>query len=304
MKQILIILATLTFTSAHLFAAAPQNFSGVRAEVTNQMAMTTNAPDVDKKLVTTLRKALSLIDKAKGDLVSDTKTLAMLTGTLNKSSISNEFDASLQAAVDLYLNDLAGQGATLSNRLAATFSSGPRNAAQNNLNQMFAALDTVNATENSGLAAKALALAAKKGVVTSKLVAKAENANPPQSAMTASITGAINSNFRADGAGATFQGVNHYRVIGAWVGGGIPPEQRTIELGLLNAVPGTSTIALTGTSAFKILNFGGLANYVATGGTATVTVNTAAEAVFGTFTFTANGPAGAISVTGEFFALY
>lgn len=304
MKQLLLSLVVFTLFVVQRANAVlpPPYFSDVRSEVTNQLAIASNAPSIDKKLVTSLRKALTLIDKADPEnLVKDTKTLTLLATTLNKSSVSNAFDSYLQTVVDIYINVLLGEGAGLSNRLVATFPSGPHTAAVNNLEQLLAALNTANTQGDSVLAAKALSLAAKKAVVTEKLTIKAENARPPKTTLTATLSGAINGTFNAQAAPATFQGVNHYRIIGARAG---RTGQTTVELDLVDAVPGTSTVSLNGNSAYKILSLAGFENYVATSGNATVTVNTDLEALFGTFTFNANGPKGAITVTGSFFSTY
>jgi hypothetical protein len=305
MKHILLILAafiTLTVQRAHAISLEAPYFSEVRSEITNQLTIASNAPSLDKKLITSLRKALTLIDKADPDnLVKDTKTLTLLASTLNKSSVSNAFDSHLQTVVNIYYNVLLTDRNSLSNRLLATFPSGPHNAAQNNLNQLFTALQNAFDAVDSGLAAKTLSLAAKKAAVTEKLTIKAENANPPKTTLTATISGAINGTYKAQAAPATFLGANHYTVTAVKAG---RTGQTTVELDLVDAVAGTSTIALNGNSSYKILSLSGFQNYVATSGSATITVNTDTEAVFGTFTFNANGPEGAITVTGSFFSTY
>jgi hypothetical protein len=133
-------------------------FGDLRVEVTNQLTITSNAPTQDRKLTTALRKALTLIDKANPtNVVSDTKTLTMLTTTLNKSSLSNVFDAELQAIVDAYASTLLGAELSLSNRLTATFPSGPNTAAQRNLDQVLAALNSGEREREPAVAAKAIA---------------------------------------------------------------------------------------------------------------------------------------------------
>ena len=300
MKHLLLtlVLCSAAFVGQARAGLTPPYFGGLRVEVTNQLAIASNAPTLDRKLITALRRALTLIDKANPtNLVSDTKTLTTLTTTLNKSSLSNLFDAELQTVVDIYRNVLLSNELSLSNRLAATFPSGPHTAAQNNLNQMLAALVTAGSSLDSGAAARALSLAAKKGVVAAKLTTKAENAPPPGNVVAAKVNGA---NFRsaARTTEATYEpAINRVQFTGV-------AGTKALTVFIITT-PGTSTHFFT-TSA--IYSSGTQGQAVSSSGTITITLDTARKVISGTFSFEADSFSpllGHVSVTdGTFFATY
>jgi len=304
MKQILLTLA--------VFAAAlvPSRAStllpyldNIRAEIVNQQTIVSNAPPpLDKPLATALRKALFQIDRpTPTNIVNDTKALASIAKTLNKTSVSNVFDPLIRSALINYADEVMTRLVAASNTVASTFPSGPHTAANNLIAQAFDAVESALANSDTTAGAKALAAVTKKLTAISNVVAKAETAKAPPARINARVTGSLNTTIKTAAAGiAPGVGLN--------IGGAQPQGAGFKQINfVLNNVPeGTSTVPLTFGNV-NILSLGGAINYGNGTGTATVTRNNANSTAFGTFTFTASGvggTTGTVTVTGDFFGTW
>lgn len=313
MKKILLALALFAISSAqHLSASDLQApyFSFVRSEVTNQLTIASNTLPLNKTLIGQLKATLKVIDKnTTNTLAPGVKTLGLVTKGLNKTSISNIFDAELQNVVDIYFDILKSNGSSLSNRLVATYPSGPHTSALNNLNQMIAALNSADTNFNTTLASKSLALALKKFVVTEKLTIKAEAAPAPLATVNATITiSGSKTSFKSTLAVAASI-VNGIVFINAVQGS--TSGTKSLSFGLTGLVAGANTlpIASGGANQYTYVNFSGVGAYTghsfdSTGSTATVNYNPATKSLSGSFTFNASEQDGirTAAITGTFFS--
>jgi hypothetical protein len=300
MKHLLltfVLLSAALVPSVHA-VSGPPFFGTLRTEVINQQVIASNATVPDKKLLSALKKALTTIDKTKtDDYVAGTKSLGVLLKTLNHTSVSNAFAGVFDNVVDVYLSALMNAEDALADRLAGTFPSGPHTAAQNNLDQLLAALQAATTDADLVAAAKALSLASKKLVVAAKLTDKAEDVPPPPAQIIADVAGAINISIKTQGAVITGTPLQ-FNLLG---GSGSASGQKTITFSLQNVSEGTHMVNLV--SGAFIITSASPATYSDGTGTATVTYNSANHSLFGTFTFTASGASGStgtVTVSGSF----
>jgi len=269
----------------------------LRNEVVNQQVIASNDVVANKQLLASLKKALTTIDKTKPDYVSGTKALGTLANNLNRTSVSNAFAADFDNIVNTYVGSLMNAAGNLTTALGSTFPSGPHTAALNNLDQLLAALQVADTNNSIILAAKALSLAAKKLVVTQKLVTKAQAVPAPPAQITANVSGALNTSIKTQGAAVT--GVPaQFNLLGA---SGSASGQKTIQFSLQNVTEGTHVVNVIDghfliTSTHPAIYTGGT-------GTATVTYNSATHSLYGSFTFNATGDQGStgtVTVAGSF----
>ena len=107
-------------------------FNPVRTELVTQLGIATNAAPQDKKLVSALKKPLSMIDKpGTANLAGDLKLLSSLAPALKKLTVGTAFDASLNQTVDSYLVAMISAANTSSNKLTSAPTSGLKTAASN-----------------------------------------------------------------------------------------------------------------------------------------------------------------------------
>jgi hypothetical protein len=301
MKQLFLILAIVSFSFAQQSRAALflPHLADVRLEITSQLAIASNAPVLDKKLVTALRKSLTLIDRpGKTNVANDLKTLGLVAKTLNRTTVSNEFQNEFTAAIDEYFLLLSAAATSGSNRLNATYPGRLRESAAKALEKVFAAILDASVYSDLPAEAKLLSKIATSIVRAEAAIARAENAPAPPASITARITGSLNTTIKTQGAGIVAGDglvLNGAQAMGAGF--------KQINLVCLAVPEGTHTVNVQNGS-INTLQFPGIAVNFGNGvGTATVTRNNANRTAFGTFTFTAtgvSGTTGTITVTGEF----
>ena len=280
-------------------------FGSVRAEVLNQLNLATNVAEPDKKLVSALRKALTAIDKTKPDYASGSKSLGKIASGLNRTSVSNVFAPVFQSTLADYIAALTGEEGTLAARLAATFPSKSRTSGELALERLLAALQSANATDDIIAAAKLLGTAAKEFGTATKLTVKAEDAPPPPSHFTATITGSGEGtvNFSSSPAPAVASRVgNLVTITGTQIQvNGTTVKTKVLNVGIPNIVDGTTTYpvgANDGNHATVVYttSTGGLGGppsgdaFGGTSGSLTVNINIATKTAIGTFSFA--GPGG------------
>ncbi|HEY0549775.1 MAG TPA: hypothetical protein VGF13_09240 [Verrucomicrobiae bacterium] len=286
-------------------AAALPYFDTLRAEVLSQLDLATNGVAVpDKKLVSTLQKTLTAIDKTKPDYASGSKSLSKIAGGLNRTSVSNEFVSVFQSTVANYVGSLAGEEDTLTARLASVFPSKSKTAAQSALIQLLNALDGANTNDDVAVAAKFLSTAAKNLSTATKLTVKAENAPPPPSHFTATITGSGEGtvNFSSSPAPAVASRTGNFvNITGTQIQvNGTTVKTRVLNVGIPDIVDGTTTYpvgANDGNHATVVYttSTGGIGGppsgdaFGGTSGSLTVNINIATKTAIGTFTFSGSG---------------
>ena len=309
MKRIalLLTLTALAFGSTVRANAIPSGFGTIRAEIVNQLTIASNNIAgntnvvANKKLLAPLKKALALIDKpSTPSVINDTKILSLLA-PLGKTSLSNTFSPLLNTSLNSYLSALYAAAGSSSNDLAGTFPSGIHTSADKKLIALYTQL--LNADNLSDLiaAAKQLAAAAKTLGVVDALVVKAENVPPPKATITGNVTGAVNySGLKTLGAAITEASPHNFNVYGVK---GSLSSSFIFGFTLYGVYNGTSTIVITeanfvGGSFFNPRSFSEMVH-----GTATVTYNSTAKTMFGTYSFTAvddDNAAAMITVSGTF----
>jgi hypothetical protein len=280
--------------------------NAIRSEILNQQVIVSNTVPLNKPLATALRKARTALDRTTPtNLVNDTKTLATVAATLNKSALSNQFDALIRSAIVNYAGTLSGALNTISNALLTTFPSGPHTAANNLIAQVHDTIADVLANGNTTLATKALAAITKKLPAIQNLLTRAINAPAPPVQLKATITATGEGTFKfqptpAKAAVATLIG-NQLTIIGAQVQriGTTSVRSRNLAIGIPNITDGTHVYAVGGgganASVLYTISQGGLGvpptgdAYTAVSGTLTVTWNSATRAAVGTFTFSGPG---------------
>ncbi len=308
MKKILLTLAL--FAATLLPKASATTFlpylDPIRAEIINQQVIVSNAPSLDKPLATALRKALTAINRTTPtNLVNDTKTLATVTATLNKTSVSNVFDPLIRTALGNYVDVVEGALNTTSNALLVTFPSGPHTAANNLIGDLFDSLDGALANANTTLATKALAVVTKKLGVINNLLTKAINAPAPPVQLRATITagGEGTFTFQPTPAKAAVAAVigNSLQIIGVQVQriGATSARSRTLSINIPNIADGTHVYNVGSAPGSASITYavsqGGVGGppsgdaYTATSGTLTLTYNSTSKAAVGTFTFSGPG---------------
>ncbi len=307
MKCLLLTLALCSaiFVPSARAAAALPYFDTLRAQVLSQLDLATNGVDVpDKKLVSALQKALTAIDKTKPDYASGSKSLGKLAKALNRTSVSNEFVAVFQSTVVDYVGALTGEEDALADRLAAAFPSKSKTSAVLSLERLLAALQSANATDDIIAAAKFLGTAAKEFGTAAKLTVKAEDAPPPPSHFTATITGSGEGtvNFSSSPAPAVAARIgNLVTIIGTQIQvNGTTVKNKVLNVGIPNIVDGTTTynVSNTGSGNATVVyttstgSVGGPPSgdaFSATSGSLTVNINIATKTAIGTFSFSAPG---------------
>ena len=301
MKQLFLVLALVLIAivpPAHAAIFLP-HLADVRVEITNQLAIASNAPALDKKLVSALRKSLTLIDRpGKTNVANDLKTLGLVAKSLNRTSVSNEFQSEFTAAVDEYFILLSAAANSGSNRLNATYPGRLRDSAAKALEKVFASL--LDASGYLDLAAEAKLLS-KIAIAIGRAetaIARAEDAPAPPASITATVTGSLNTTIKTQGAGIVAGDslvLNGAQAMGAGI--------KQINLVCMAVPEGTHTVNVENGN-INTLQFPGTSMNFGNGvGTATVTRNNANRTAFGTFSFTATGVSGTIgtiTVTGEF----
>jgi len=303
MKQLLLTLALFSavfLPSAHAVSGLPY-FDSLRTQVLNQLNIATNGvEEPDKKLVSALRKALTTIDKTKVDFASGAKALGTLAKGLNRTTLSNDFAGEFASIAGDYAAGLLVGASTLSNRLASTFPSKAHTAAEGNLAELDAAVSSALSAGDVVAAAKFLSTAAKNLSTAAKNVDKAEDAPAPSAGLTANISGALHGSFNDFNTTITRSGSS----IG--VNSQTTPSASgfdNIIMELLNVSDGTQTVNLKGAySQVRVdgRSFGGNA---VVNGTATITYNSATQAIFGTFSFVGDeggSSTATVTVSGSF----
>ncbi|HWN95001.1 MAG TPA: hypothetical protein VNT99_08210 [Methylomirabilota bacterium] len=278
----------------------------IRAEILNQQVIVSNTVPLNKPLATALRKARTTLDRTTPtNLVNDTKTLATVTATLNKTSVSNVFDPLIRTALANYVAVIENALNTASNALLVTFPSGPHTTANNLIDDLFDSVEGALANVNSTLATKALAAATKKLGTINSLLAKAISAPAPPVQLRATITAGGEGTFKfqptpSRAAAAALIG-NLVQITGVQIQriGATSVRSRTVSIGIPNIPNGTTVYSIGGgganASVIYTISEGGLGSpptgdaYTATSGTLTVTWNSATRAAVGTFTFSGPG---------------
>ena len=266
----------------------------VRSEITNQLTIASNTVPVDKKLITSLKSALSKLNKpGTASLVGDTKLLSTLAPAFNKTSLSNSFYLLFNGAADNYLALLLANAGSSSTALGATYPSSSRTAAQKKLEALFASLVNAGNALDLKTITRLLSSASTALVITDKLIDKAEGVAAPASSTRATMTVTVSgsrpstSSFKSLLVGAQSTTPGTFLII---ANGGASGAISLVFSGLHS---GVNDVSLTG-------GLGGVANGAvavryfpspaaaadASSGSAQVTWNPATRTIYGTFSFT------------------
>ena len=312
MKHLLLILALTTA------ALAPQAralhllpyLGDLRAEVTNQLTIASNNVAANKRLIATLKGALKGIDNTKpSNYVAGATSLGALAKKLNRTVVSNAFNTILHDTSDTYVDDLLDAEGDLADRLDTTYLGKAHTAASTSLGKLLAAIEGANTNANLLTALKSLSTAAKNLGAAQKLVLKAENAPPPPSGFTATITGAVSRSFKAIGMAISSPVPNNFNVIASQPLTHAPYGQRIISFSIINLVSGNNVIPL-GPGSSDVATF--IYQEGATGdsfksetGSVTVNYNPAAKTLAGSIDFMGKNSGGQfVHVTGSFSGHY
>lgn len=257
-------------------------------------------------------KALSALNKASNSLAtvnaSDVpavlKTFSQASTGISKTSASNEVGATFQTILGYYIAIASGDALFQSNRLNGAFPSGTRNAALKNIGQVFGYLNGIGDSPNLAAAAKLVIKAANKNRVVTSLVDKALAVPPPPSQLSATISAPApgGGNFSPDTVTATLNPGTHVLSITgvAITRKGLTVTVRSLFINIPDVTSdGTRNLGVTSSGSDANILYtvqqgsvgGGSSgdSYGATTGSVSVTINTAAKAAFGTFTFSGAG---------------
>lgn len=305
------IVATAMLLSARASTLLPY-LDPIDAEIINQQVILSNNPPVDRALATALRKARTSIERTTPtNLVNDTKALASVAATLNKTSLSNTFDPLIRTALGNYVGEVENALNTTSNALLLTFPSGPHTAANNIIGLAFDSIEAAQGNVNTTLATKGLAVVTKKVTVVNNLLTKAENAHAPPVQLRATIAATPEGTFAfqptpAKAAVAVLSG-STLGIIGVQVQRitTTSVRVRTLTITIPNITDGTHiyNVSNNGGDAMVIYTISQGAPgvppsgdaYTATSGTLTVTYNSGTKAAVGTFTFSGPGANNAVN---------
>lgn len=280
-------------------------FRDLRIEVTNQLTIASNAVAADKKLIAKLKSTLKTIDKNSSiTLAPGTKTLALVAKALNKTSLSNVFDAQLQFIVDIYTDNYAGLETGLETQLNTAFPGKKRDAAQKALNKLIAAIDSASSNLNTDLASKALSLASKNLVVAQKAVTSAKNAPLPPSSFqaTVAISGSSTTTFKprlATVTPAVIGSGNFFVNAAGTSGSGINTKAISLSFALTDLVQGANTATITagGANQYTTGGLNGNVSFNSTGGVSHVFWDAATKTLAGDFSFNGSEQDGARTAT-------
>jgi hypothetical protein len=312
MKYITTILAALFCAlSAQTTRGISVPLGDLHDEITDQLSLASNNVLLNKKLISQLNAALKTLDKVKSDSLADeTKTLSLVIPMLNKTSLSNVFDAELQLILDIYTSNYVSSADSFGAQLANTFPGKKHDSAQKALDKLLAAIQAADTNMDSTLAAKALSKASKTMKAVEKAVSNAINAKLPPASMTAtiSIPGEKDIKFSSKlGVGQPFAGGNFVMNAVSTTGSGFNTKIQSLLLILPNLVEGANSVTLSGSgNQFTTGGLNGSTSFIGVSGNAQVVWVSASKAVSGTFTFTAAEQAGLriATITGSFTAVY
>lgn len=320
MKKLILTLVLFCAVAAQHASAVsgPPYLDDIRSEIINQLTIASNASVLDTKLIKALNKVLTTLDKnltnvianATNKLAPGTKVLGLITKALNKTSLSNVFDAPLQQTIDIYTGEYASALSGLSNRLAATFLSSKRTSAAKALGKLLLAVTSADTNMNSNLAVKALGKAATALKSAEKSVVKAENVPPPPAGITATVavTGSSTVNYKSLTQVVTPGASGNFNVLsGAVTGSGSNTKQLVISFSLQGLSPGANTVNFTSFN-YIVTGINGSGSMSCTG-TAQVSWDPVKKSLSGTFscsgTFNfAIGGSAPGTVNGGSFTLY
>ncbi|MDB6155651.1 MAG: hypothetical protein JWL90_4104 [Chthoniobacteraceae bacterium] len=301
---ILLVIAVINFVFLITGNAAPSHpfLDPIRAELNKQLALVPTTTAADRKLIGKLKSALKTIDKpGTSNLGTDVKALNLLINSLGKTTLKDTFTPLLDTAFDKYVAVLATGSADLDVRLDKLVDTKFTANARKQLDQLLKLLDGLAANEDLRAAVKALGKAAGKFTITDTLTSTAEH--PPLGAnkITATINGApFTADMRLSLAG--YHSTAHFIILTGNVLVGTKVNSLLLTIG--NLTEGTSTHTFAGKESETIGAYtkagigGGVdSTVVSTGGTVTITLDSAKKVVSGTFSFTANDDANAHPTT-------
>ncbi len=296
--------------ATHSHAAELPYLSNLRSEITNQLTIASNAIPVNKPLITKLKASLKTVDKnTTNTLAAGVKTLAVLAPSLNKTTLSNIFDGPLQTVVDIYTTEYLNAHSNLVAQLATAYPSKKQEAALKLLDKLAAAVSAANTNFNSNLAVKALTLASKNLVASSKAVTTAKNVPVPPSKVLATAPKTWAPSFKSIVAIAV-PFPNNFFVINAngtsGTGFGTKIASLTVQLGTL--VPGSNNVIIEANSSlYAVAKLGGENQaFNSTGGTAQANWNPATKTISGSFSFNViqDGTSNTTVIKGTFVTSY
>ncbi|MEO6034849.1 MAG: hypothetical protein ABIQ35_06315, partial [Verrucomicrobiota bacterium] len=175
MMKISVFLFLCAFLAQKLPAASmPAYFNDLRGQISSQVSVATNSAAPNKKLAKSLKRSLFLIDRdSSTNLLNHTRTLELVASTLNKTSISNVFDAGLQSVVNKYYD------AFTATKAALVFPANLRPVKLKNIDLLTAALKGADTNPDTVIASKYLVVAAKRMVVVQRFAVKTHEASKP-----------------------------------------------------------------------------------------------------------------------------
>jgi len=284
--------------------------SPVRTEITNQLNIVTNTAPLDAKRLAALKVALRTIDRPTAtNLTIDLQALNVLVVGLGKSSLSNTFLPLLDTAADNYFDLLTSSYTNLTNQLVVALPSGVKNAASNNLAQLFLTLQKAS-TNNLPAAVKLLGQAGAKLRTSTLLVTRALAVLPGPNTLTANIGGTafavrglLGSGHPTGVLGVYEPGIHRLTISAAKVVGA---NVKSLSIAVGNIAEGTTVHSLNGdgVATYIMAGLAGNGASTSTTGTMTVTMNSAKQIMSGSFSITMAGTAINSTMTGTFFVNY
>ena len=265
-------------------------FGPLRDGINQQIGAVNSTVPVDKKLLGVLNGSLAQIDKpGTPSLMNDLKVLNVVVPALSKTSVSNVFHASLDGAVNNYLELVYNMADAGKVKLAKAYSSKVKDSAQKSLDKLYATLESADTNSNLGAAAKLIGKALPQWVTTDKIIASAATVPAPPSGVNAKVTGASSWSFKSTQAVAvTGFPANNVTVNSAQAILSAPYGQRTITFTMYGLQEGANSLSV-GNHDFAITEVYGNgtgAAFVGSSGTIQVNYNSAAKTVAGTFNVT------------------
>jgi hypothetical protein len=310
MKYTTLLLTLVIFASASHLQATPLKpyFGPVRDELAAQITLVTNTLPLDKKLQGALKSALAQIDKpGTPSLANDLKILGAVVPAINKTSAANVFHASLDGAVNNYLESVYDLADASKTKLAPAYPSKANDSAQKSLDALYATLLSAHSSVDMGAATKLIVKALSQWTATEKLIVSALKVPAPPNGVTANVTGASKWSFKSTQAVAVGgYPSNNVTVNSVQAILKSPYGMRSITFSMYGLHEGANTLSVSSSDCIITeVYYGGSAKaFGGSSGTIQVNYNSTTKTVAGTFNLTLHDQdnPGVITATGGFSA--
>lgn len=311
MKKLLSLIAlcgALTVTQTIL---AQPILVGVYNSVSNQLFIVSNTPSVDAKLAKSLNGVLSTIQKAGGgtNLASGIKALGSVVSVVNRTTVSNAVQSSLQGAVLTCVSQYVTAANTYSNQLVTLFPSTARTGAYNAISNLQVTLLNISSNVNLAVAVKSLSGLTKQVATIQKGVTSAQKAPSPTASLTATIliSGSPSFNFVASQAVLQHNFGGNFTLNSAeTTGSGLGTTLHSLAFGIYGLVSGPNTVSGSDGEYSRTTLSAGAGAFSITTSSLQLNWDDAHKLVSGTFTLglLEQGGSRTGSVTGSFTLYY